>query len=110
MAISYVSLLADSIREEGKNEMKALQKFVDGKNQFAKIFDQEPIDLSKLDDAMAQKIFDMLDGDLSPENLHCDGEITPTQARRKAKVLYNAGNDLLKAGYKPKSQYSEFNS
>lgn len=89
--------------------MKALQKFVDEKNQWAKIFDREPMDLSKLDTAMARTLYDMLDGELSPENLHCDGEITAAQARAKAKKLYAAGNALLAAGYKPHSQYSEFN-
>ncbi len=88
--------------------MKALQKFVDEKNRFAAMFKREPMDLSKLDTEMAAELFDMLDGELSPENLHCDGEITPAQARAKAKKLYAAGNDLLAAGYKPGSKYSEY--
>ncbi len=88
--------------------MKALQKFVDEKNQFAAIYDLEPIDLAKLDETMAALLFDVLDGALSPEILHCDGEVSAAQARRTAKPLHAAGKDLLAAGYRPKSQYSEF--
>lgn len=89
--------------------MKALQKFVDDRNAFyGKFFPESFIDLSKLDNEVAQQIFGILDGELSPENLHCDGEITAAQARRKAKVLHAAGKDLLSAGYTPTSTWSEF--
>lgn len=36
---------------------------------------------------LKQKI-DRIDCQLSPENLHCDGEITHTQAARKARALW----------------------
>ena len=35
----------------------------------------------------AQKIASKLDGELSPENLHCDGEISPRQAQQKYNFL-----------------------
>ena len=88
--------------------MKALRKYINLRNDWQKIFGGEEIDVSKLDNAMAQRIFSILDGELSPENLHCDGEITPAAARRKAKVFRAAGNDLLVAGYWPESEWSEF--
>ena len=38
--------------------------------------------------------FMRLAGELSPENLHCDGEISAAQARRKEKLLRQQWRDL----------------
>ena len=62
--------------------MKNLQAYIDQKNAWNTIFGQAPMTfpLSQTD---ADKIASTLDSDLSPENLHCDGEISATQAQRK---------------------------
>ena len=44
--------------------------------------------------AKAKIIFERLAGDLSPENLHCDGEISAAAARKKATVLNTAWKQL----------------
>jgi len=62
--------------------MKNLQAYIDQKNTWNTIFGQAPMTfpLSQTD---ADKIASTLDSDLSPENLHCDGEISQTQAQNK---------------------------
>jgi len=77
-------------------------------NAMNKIFNRPLIDLDNLDATMAQDIFDSLDGDLSPENLHCDGEISRAAAGRKAKLFYGAAKELMDMGYRSNEQWSEF--
>ena len=62
--------------------MKNLQAYIDQKNTWNAIFGQAPMTfpLSQTD---ADKIASTLDSDLSPENLHCDGDISRTQAQNK---------------------------
>lgn len=85
--------------------MKNLKKYVDDKNRLDEIFGRgvgrplAPIDLSKLDLPMAQRLYDMLDCDLSPENLTCDGELSRAQVMKRARVLQGAVKDLEAAGY-----------
>ena len=89
--------------------MKALQKYVDHMNWKAMVLKLHPVlDLSKLDDEMAQKIFNSLDSDLSPENLTCDGELPHKLVMREQRRLCAAVNELLAAGYTPARQHSEF--
>jgi hypothetical protein len=47
-----------------------------------------------LSNADVKVIGDALSGDLSPENLHCDGEISRAQAQRKYNKLMNVVKDL----------------
>ena len=67
------------------------------------------VTVESLDDASAQEIFASLSGDLSPEHLYCDGEISATQARSKAKQFYGAANHLMSLGFKDRNKWSEFN-
>ena len=62
--------------DNGARTMEYLAEFVNKQNRWNKIYDGEAMDLSKLDDALAQKLFGMLEGELSPENLCCDGELS----------------------------------
>ncbi len=79
--------------------MKYLTKFVNEQNLWNNMFGRETMDLSKLDDTLAQKLFNMLEGELSPENLCCDGELPAAQVKAKARLLNNAVEDLEKLGY-----------
>jgi len=74
----------------------------------AALFGDAEIDVKNLNEADAQRIFDSLDGNISPENSHCDGEISLAQARKKAILFYAAGNELVSLGYAPKNTWSEF--
>jgi len=51
--------------------MSTLQNYVDQKNQWSAIFGDAPLSLALSADR--QHIAGMLDSDLSPENLSCDG-------------------------------------
>ena len=62
--------------------MKNLNAYIDQMNTWNGFFGTAPVlfPLAQADvDAIAQR----LDSELSPENLHCDGEISATQAQNK---------------------------
>ena len=57
------------------------------------------LDINSLTQEDATKIFHKIDGGLSPENLHCDGEISPAQARVKYNMYMGAVKELLNMGF-----------
>ena len=74
--------------------MKNLTAYVDQKNQWNAIFGMAPMDINN--DMDRVKIAQTLDSDLSPENLHCDGEISQAQAQRKYRTLSKVAEQLIK--------------
>ena len=74
--------------------MSELTAYLDRKNAFAKIFGHNQFSLQKAADR--QRIADMLDSDLSPENLSCDGELPLSQVRARYSQLTKAANQLKK--------------
>ena len=70
--------------------MKALQAYVDRKNQWSKLFGSQPLVIGRDN----QKIADSLDADLSPENLTCDGELTRSQVQAKYQRLTRCAEEL----------------
>jgi hypothetical protein len=70
-----------------------LTQYVDHKNAFASIFKQPHLSLQNAQDR--QRIAQMLDGDLSPENLTCDGELSRAQVNRKYRELSGAAKELM---------------
>jgi hypothetical protein len=62
--------------------MKNLQAYIDQKNSWTRFFNAPAITFP-LTQAEVNSIASGLDSDLSPENLHCDGEISRTQAQNK---------------------------
>lgn len=73
--------------------ISTLEDYVDQKNSWNKIFGKEPLSLLKKADR--QEIADYIDSELSPENLHCDGEISHAQAMKKYKYLTRCAQELL---------------
>ncbi len=73
--------------------ISTLEAYLDQKNRWSAIFGEKPLSLLRSEDR--QKIADMIDSDLSPENLTCDGEISPARARRKYQMLTRAAQELL---------------
>jgi len=59
-----------------------LTDYVQQMNSWNAIFGTEAVEFP-LNKESAQTIGNKLDSELSPENLHCDGEISPQQARAK---------------------------
>jgi hypothetical protein len=74
--------------------MKELKEFVERENQWTSIWSGIPLDLRSAADRQA--IADRIDSALSPENLHCDGEISSAEANRKYRFLTRAAEQLLK--------------
>ena len=72
--------------------MKALQKFIDQKNHWNAIFKGPQYEITTA--AGRQKVADMIDSALSPENLTCDGELPRTEVNRRWKELMTAAKQL----------------
>jgi len=71
--------------------MKNLKAYVENQNRWNAIFGDTPLQLP-LSQAGVTKIAKSIDAGLSPENLHCDGEISASEARKK----YNQLTAVLK--------------
>lgn len=72
--------------------MSALKNYVDRKNIFNKMFNRNMLDINSPADR--QRIADMIDGDLSPENLTCDGELPRAEVNRRYRELTSAAKEL----------------
>jgi len=85
-----------------RDRMKNLTTYVDS------CINLRCTDINNINQKIAYRIFDSLDGDLSPENLSLYSLISAAAARRQEKFLYKAGYELLKLGFKPSNTWSEF--
>lgn len=83
----------------------AIEKYVEQKNSWGKIFGSKPLSLLSAEDR--QKIADSLDADLSPENLTCDGELSRSQVQTKYNFLTRAASELK--ALDPTVKFYEFN-
>ena len=75
--------------------MKALQNYLDEINGWEAIFGTAPLAMPT-NAINAQPIIDRLESDLSPENLHCDGELSVAAVRNKYSDLMQVQRDLSK--------------
>jgi len=73
--------------------IQALENYVEQKNRWRAIFNQKPLSLLNKEDR--QTIANSIDGEMSPENLTCDGELRGAQVREKARYLTRAAEELL---------------
>ena len=74
--------------------MKALQEFIAQKNRWNAIFKGEQYEIQTAKGR--QRIADMIDSSLSPENLTCDGELPRAEVNRRYKELMTAAKQLKK--------------
>jgi hypothetical protein len=74
--------------------MSTLTDYLDQKNAFAKIFGRKVLSLQNAQDRQA--IANMIDSELSPENLSCDGELSRGQVNARCRQLTSAAKQLLK--------------
>lgn len=72
---------------------KHLEQYVEQRNAWVKIFGQGGITFP-LTQAGVDTVVDHLNGDLSPENLHCDGEISHSQAMAKYRFYRAVAQEL----------------
>ena len=82
-------ILDQTMREPGN----VLTNYVEQLNSWNAIFGKSGIEFP-LDAQSAQAIGSKLDGELSPENLHCDGEISAAQAQKKYNFLTSVLDEL----------------
>ena len=78
--------------------MRALTTFIDNKNRYASLFRGRRTEaLYEVQTAAGRKrVADMIDSDLSPENLSCDGELPRAEVNRRYRELTAAARDLVK--------------
>lgn len=74
--------------------MKALQAFIDQKNHWNSFFKGPQYEIKTA--AGRQRVADMIDSALSPENLTCDGELPRSEVDRRWKELNTAAKQLRK--------------
>lgn len=74
--------------------MKELKEFVERENKWSALFNGKALDLNNAADR--KSIAGKIDACLSPENLHCDGEISAAEANRKFRFLTKAAEQLMK--------------
>lgn len=70
--------------------MKSLISYVDLKNKCNALFGSRPLVIGQDN----QKIASMIDSELSPENLTCDGELSRAEVNRRYRKLTAAARDL----------------
>ena len=72
--------------------MQALRKFIEQKNHWNSFFNGEQYEIATAKGR--QRVADMIDGCLSPENLTCDGELSRAEVQRRYKELTTAAKQL----------------
>jgi len=72
--------------------MKELKEYVNQKNSWNAIFNKKGLSLASREDR--QRIADMIDSDLSPENLTCDGELPRATVIARHKQLTKVAKQL----------------
>lgn len=82
--------------------MNRLKTYVDRKNQWNAIFGGKPLVIGKDN----QRIADMIDSELSPENLTCDGELSRAQVNARYRELTSAADELRRLD--PTVKFYEF--
>ncbi len=84
--------------------MKALENYVEQRNQIRALFKQRPLSLKNAADR--QQIADDIDCALSPENLTCDGELSRSVVAQKYRMLTRCAEQLRKLD--PSVKFYEF--
>jgi hypothetical protein len=72
--------------------MQNLKAYVESRNKWAQIFGGKQLSLQSAADR--QRIAEMIDADLSPENLTCDGELSRAQVQARYKSLTTVAAEL----------------
>ena len=84
--------------------MTALQKYIDQKNKWNKLFKGKEYEIQT--SKGRQEVADCLDCDLSPETLSCDGELSRSQVQVKYRALTQVAKELQKLD--PTVKFYEF--
>ena len=74
--------------------MKNLAHYIDNRNSWNSFFPNSKTIGFPLSQKTVNDLAESLDGDLSPENLHCDGEISQAEAQHKYNYYGRVIKDL----------------
>ena len=74
--------------------MQNLNAFIEQQNRWNAIFGKPAMNFNSLTQNEIQELARDIDAQLSPENLHCDGEISVAEAGRKYRNLMAVVKDL----------------
>jgi hypothetical protein len=85
--------------------IQSLESYVESKNRWQAIFKGRQYSLLSAVDRQA--IANMIDADLSPENLTCDGELRGPAVQARYKMLTRAAQEL--ASIDPSVTFYEYN-
>lgn len=72
-----------------------LTKYVEGKNWVRRMFKQPELDANNLSAQDVRALLDAIEGDLSPENLTCDGELRGAKLKAKQAMILGAQAQLI---------------
>lgn len=72
--------------------MKTLNAYLKQKNSWNAVFGKPAIGLATAQDR--QRIAEMIDSELSPENLTCDGELSRSAVQQRYRQLTGAAREL----------------
>lgn len=86
--------------------MQALVKFIEQKNHWNSFFKGEQYEIKTAKGR--QRVADMIDAALSPENLTCDGELPRAEVNRRYRELMGAAKQLKKLD--PSVKFYEYES
>ena len=76
--------------------MKALNTLIAQENQWSGMFNPRFVAYEVATAAGRQRVAELIDCKLSPENLSCDGELSRAETNRRYRALTSAAQDLLK--------------
>ena len=84
--------------------MSALRAFIDQKNQWNAVFKGQQYEIDTAEGR--QRVADLIDSNLSPENLTCDGELSRSQIQSRYRQLTAVAKELQKLD--PTVKFYEF--
>lgn len=84
--------------------ISTLEALVEQENRWMAALGAQPLSLLSAKDR--QKVAELIDSRLSPENLSCDGELPATQVRARYRQLTRAAQELLSID--PNVKFSEY--
>ena len=73
--------------------ISTLEALVEQENRWSAVFGNKPLSLLRAKDR--QRIAEIIDMRLSPENLSCDGEISRSEVNRRYRELTRAARELI---------------
>ena len=72
--------------------IQALEQYVEQQNRWSAVFGARPLSLLNAQDR--QRIAEIIDSGLSPENLSCDGELSRAETNRRYRQLTRLAQEL----------------